>query len=201
MIKQQATFGSTLELSSPFSAAFTLCSLTKLQETSYKWRKHFFLNSEFSRNTLVWYGICQWANLLRSLTSFIQITNEISDINVFGPPVYMYLYFFKIHVFVLILNQQLKFAGRWKNVPILFLKTNSNFDFVLYLSHIRKCSNSGYQIISFCNAFLGALACVAWAVLKGWFTLFCWSLKFRHSSKIYSANGFWRVNDFITFDT
>lgn len=118
------------------------------------------------------------------ILNFIHITEEIPNINLFRPPVYMHLSFFKIKVFGLILNQQLKFAGRWKNVPIVFLKTNSNIDFVLYLSHIRKCSNSGYQIISFCSAFLGTIPCVAWSVLKDWFAFLCQSLKLRNSSKI-----------------
>lgn len=101
---------------------------------------------------------------------------------------------------ILILNQQLEFAGRWKNVPILFLETNSNFDFVLYLSHIRKC-NFGYQIVSICSVFLGTFPCAAWAVLKGLFTLLCRSLKFRNSSKICSVNRFLKRNGFSTFDT
>lgn len=139
---------------------------------------------------MVRYGICQWADVLKCSTSFMQIIQVLPNINVFRLAVYMHLSLCKWYIFVLILNQELEFARWWKDVPILFLETNSNFDFVLYLSHIRKC-NSGYQIVSVCSVFLGTFLVLHkqyWKVCS----LLYWSLKFRNSSKICSVNGFWR---------
>lgn len=73
-------------------------------------KNFFFFNLEFSRNILVWYSICQGANVFRSsyrLPKRYQISKAAS----------IHASFFKIHVFVSILHQQFKFAGRWKNVP------------------------------------------------------------------------------------
>lgn len=81
---------------------------------------------------------------------------------------------------------------RGKRFPSLSWRQIVIFEFALSRSHIAKRRDSGYQIISFWSVFFNASPCVAWAVLKGWFTLLCWSLKFRNSSKMCSANGFKR---------
>lgn len=99
----------------------------------------------------------------------------------------------------LILSQQLEFAGRWKNVPILFLETNSNFDFVLYLSHIRKCNwlPNCFHLQCFLGHF--PLCCVS--SIKRFVHSFMLVTKIQEFLQNLFCKWLLKRNGFITFDT